>query len=71
MQRKRMALAVGVVLAPLLVLAAADRGPQATCTASASWFPVTPQPVSFQATTNCDFHQWAWQEFLWLMQPSA
>lgn len=40
------------------------------CTAPAAWFPTTPQPMDFKATINCDFHQWAWQQFLWLTQPS-
>jgi hypothetical protein len=72
MQRKRIALAAGLVLAPLLALAAMrSPSPQSTCAAPASWFPTTPQPVNFPVSSNCDFHQWAWQEFLWLMQPSA
>lgn len=43
----------------------------AGCTAPAAWFPhdQTPQPdddASF--TSNCMFHQWSWQSFLWLTQ---
>jgi hypothetical protein len=50
------------------VAAAAD----SACTAPASWFPTARQPVNFQVgDDNCNFHRWAWQEFLWLMQPSG
>ena len=74
MQRKRLALVAGMLLAPLAALAAMRSptpSPQSACTAPGSWFPTTPQPVNFPVSSNCDFHQWAWQEFLWLMQPSA
>jgi hypothetical protein len=50
------------------------------CTAHASWFKmvngkrVTPAPAegaespfaNNESVTNCDFHQWSWQKFLWL-----
>ncbi|MEA3277437.1 MAG: hypothetical protein U9Q81_19570 [Pseudomonadota bacterium] len=42
------------------------------CTAPTSWFPQqhTPRPddSAFQSTSNCVFHQWAYQMFLWLTQ---
>jgi hypothetical protein len=40
--------------------------------AEESWFPVAARPPadSFPNSRNCDFHQWAWQMFLWLTQPS-
>src|SRR5258708_6043908 len=44
------------------------------CPAPASWFPhsSTPpfDPNSFPGTsaTDCDFHQWAWQTFLFITQ---
>jgi hypothetical protein len=44
---------------------------QAQCAAPASWFPhaQTQEPVFDKPfTSNCDFHMWAWQEFLWLTQ---
>ena len=46
------------------------------CTAPATWFPhsQTPEPdaAAFPANaTNCDFHQWGWQEFLWLTQSAG
>jgi hypothetical protein len=42
------------------------------CTAPATWFPTVQQPVNFQVENdNCNFHRWAWQEFLWLMQASG
>ncbi len=42
------------------------------CAAEPDWFPVTARPAadSFPNSQNCDFHQWAWQTFLWLTQPS-
>jgi hypothetical protein len=46
----------------------------APCTAPAEWFPhdQTPQPDD-DATfdSNCMFHQWSWQSFLWLTQTVA
>lgn len=41
------------------------------CPAPSSWFPhdQTPEPDNNGTfTTNCDFHQWSWQMFLWLTQ---
>lgn len=42
----------------------------ADCKSEASWFPhsQTPEPdnAGFQSTSNCVFHQWSWQTFLWL-----
>ncbi len=42
------------------------------CTAKKDWFPhsQTPRPddKNFQSTSNCVFHQWSWQMFLWLTQ---
>jgi hypothetical protein len=43
----------------------------AACTAPAAWFPhdQTPQPDDdADFTSNCMFHQWSWQSFLWLTQ---
>jgi hypothetical protein len=72
-------LAGTLVLASVPVLTASLRRdapqPPATqqqgCTAPASWFPTTAQPVNFQVGDNCSFHQWAWQEFLWLTQGAS
>lgn len=82
-KRKHAAAAGSALLASALLLAACPGGGDkaggdrakadaaAPCTAPASWFPTTPQPENFQVDdNNCNFHQWAWQEFLWLMQPS-
>ncbi len=47
---------------------------RAQCDAPTAWFPhaSTPKPDSTIApNSNCAFHQWAWQEFLWLTQPVA
>lgn len=41
------------------------------CLAPATWFPQsqTPKPDPDQPFASfCDFHQWAWQSFLWLTQ---
>jgi len=48
------------------------------CECESSWFPheKTPAPAEgdgspfdSSTTTNCDFHQWSWQKFLWLTKP--
>jgi hypothetical protein len=44
------------------------------CAAPAAWFPhsKTPEPDPNQPFESlCDFHQWAWQSFLWLTQTSG
>lgn len=55
--------------------AAGDRAANGTapqpCEAPAAWFPhsQTPEPDPNQPFASfCDFHQWAWQSFLWLTQ---
>lgn len=49
-----------------------------SCDCDASWFPhsQTPDPAEgkgspfdVSSTTNCIFHQWSWQKFLWLTKP--
>lgn len=51
-----------------------------TCTCETSWFPhdsvSNPEegvgsPFDTSSTTNCIFHQWSWQKFLWLTKPTA
>lgn len=52
-----------------------------SCVAPASWFPhsQTPAPeeganspfADVNTTSNCDFHQWAWQKFLYLTRTAA
>lgn len=52
----------------------AETPPAGSCVAPASWFPhsQTPQPNPKQPFTSfCDFHQWAWQSFLWLTQTTG
>jgi hypothetical protein len=48
------------------------------CDCETSWFPhaQTPapkegdgSPFDSKSTTNCIFHQWSWQKFLWLTKP--
>lgn len=52
----------------------------APCECDSSWFPhaQTPapeegkgSPFDTNSTTNCMFHQWSWQKFLWLTKPQA
>ncbi len=52
----------------------------AGCNCEADWFPhnKTPAPAEgngspfdTSSTTNCIFHQWSWQKFLWLTKPVA
>lgn len=48
--------------------------PAGSCAAPAAWFPhsQTPEPNPKQAFDSfCDFHQWAWQSFLWLTQTNG
>lgn len=49
-----------------------------SCNCETSWFPheQTPapkegdgSPFDNENTTNCDFHQWSWQKFLWVTKP--
>ncbi|KQO33350.1 hypothetical protein ASF10_18485 [Flavobacterium sp. Leaf82] len=49
-----------------------------SCDCEKSWFPheQTPPPAEgdgspfdSKSTTNCDFHQWSWQKFLWVTKP--
>ncbi|MEO8516360.1 MAG: hypothetical protein ABI426_06430 [Flavobacterium sp.] len=52
----------------------------ATCECQPDWFPHTQTPPPAEgkgspfdttSTTNCMFHQWSWQKFLWLTKPQA
>ncbi|WP_444998212.1 hypothetical protein [Aliikangiella sp. IMCC44359] len=54
---------------------ASSKKPESTadpCLAQADWFPHSktqePDADKFQSTSNCVFHQWSWQMFLWLTQ---
>jgi len=61
---------VAPVLCQIAVALAATAAP-AQCVAPPAWFPhsQTKEPTFDQPfTKNCDFHMWAWQEFLWLTQ---
>lgn len=54
------------------VAGATDYPKGGACTAESNWFPhrKTPRPndQDFQSSSNCEFHQWSWQMFLWLTQ---
>ncbi|MDI5986448.1 hypothetical protein QLQ85_16775 [Halomonas sp. M4R5S39] len=61
-------------------LAANDASASSECTAPNDWFssrfPHTPFPDGNQfpdvsKVSNCDFHQWAYQMFLWLSRPAS
>jgi hypothetical protein len=63
----------GLIATCAAVSVPAKAQPPAPCTAPAAWFPhsTTPEQNSagFPANpNNCDFHQWAWNAFLWLTQ---
>jgi len=60
-------------------LASADT-PSTPCDCDSSWFPHTQTPAPLEGenspfaaseTTNCIFHQWSWQKFLWLTVPDT
>lgn len=61
-------------LSGLLILMASVGSVNAQCTAPAAWFPheKTARPDdNANFNSNCAFHQWSWQMFLWLTQPSG
>ena len=54
--------------------------PGPACNCDSTWFPhsQTPAPAEgngspfdTSSTTNCIFHQWSWQKFLWLTKPMS
>jgi hypothetical protein len=51
---------------------AAQKNDGEVCDANANWFPQSQTPATndlgFKSSSNCVFHQWAWQKFLWLTQ---
>ncbi|MFK7749580.1 MAG: hypothetical protein AB8B65_14385 [Kordia sp.] len=60
-------------------LAEADTS-ASTCDCETTWFPHTQTPAPAEganspfaasSTTNCIFHQWSWQKFLWLTVPDT
>lgn len=76
---KNISFAVGVLVlalpcagqaADLLMMPAHDQAGAASCPASADWFkPNAPEADPTKTRPdNCDFHQWAVQEFLYLVQ---
>lgn len=73
MRTRTIALISAGVIATFTTGASAQT-PASPCPAPASWFPHSqtppPNPATFPGSnaTNCDFHQWAWQMFLWLTQ---
>ena len=62
---------IGLAGALVLMLSTPIRAAPAPCLAKNTWFPhsMTPRPNDGgNFVINCDFHQWAWQMFLWLTQ---
>ncbi|WP_216856615.1 hypothetical protein [Acidisphaera sp. S103] len=67
---------VGAIIAALWAatsLPAAAQPAPTPCTAPSTWFPHSQTPEQNSAgfpsdPNNCDFHQWAWNAFLWLTQ---
>ncbi len=73
MGSKLLAGALVVALCAAIALPARAQPAPAACTAPAAWFPHSQTPeqnsAGFPASpTNCDFHQWSWNAFLWLTQ---
>jgi len=61
------------VIASCFVVCFASSG-MAQCQAPDAWFPheSTPKPNdNADFNSNCEFHQWSWQMFLWLTQPTG
>ena len=63
----------GLIATCAAISVPAKAQPPAPCTAPAAWFPHSKTPeqnsAGFPANpNNCDFHQWAWNAFLWLTQ---
>lgn len=58
----------------------AAKSTSSSCSCKPNWFPhsQTPppeegkgSPFDVSSTTNCIFHQWSWQKFLWLTKPDT
>jgi hypothetical protein len=73
MRSKLLAAAAVMMLWTAVGLPAEAQQPPATCTATSAWFPHSQTPEQNSAgfpakPNNCDFHQWSWNAFLWLIQ---
>lgn len=67
------ALKVTIRTAVIVVIAVTTPEAQTQCVAPTTWFPhaTTPEPDFHAPQSNCEFHQWGWQTFLWLTQPTS
>ena len=70
---KLLAGALAVALCAASGVPTAAQTPAQACTAPSIWFPHDKTPEQNSAgfpsnPTNCDFHQWSWNAFLWLTQ---
>ncbi len=69
--RHRQHLSIGHVVGLIGCILLTPITVQSNCLAPSAWFPhsQTPEPNNHaQFQSNCDFHQWSWQTFLWLTQ---
>jgi hypothetical protein len=64
---------MGMAVTCLLAGSLATTDVQGQCMAPKAWFPhaKTPEPDFHSPKDNCEFHQWAWQTFLWLTQSTG
>lgn len=62
-----------VTIAALAVMLVYGGVAAGQCQAPATWFPheTTPEPDFHSPASPCEFHQWAWQTFLWITQSSG
>jgi hypothetical protein len=60
-------------VAALMIVVCTCAGARAQCDAPKTWFPheSTLEPDFHAPQSDCDFHRWAWQTFLWLTQPTG
>ena len=61
---------VPVVAAIACIAATSHISAQSGCVVPSSWtsHAAVPAPSNAKPTTNCDFHVWAWNSFLWMTQ---
>lgn len=74
LDKAKVSVVISIFMIGLLLTKAVNAypDPKETCLADKSWFPHSqtkePDNQGFKSTSNCVFHQWSWQMFLWLTQ---
>lgn len=71
---KLVALLAGIGVTAAAAFVAVGPGPTTAepCAAQPGWFVNPQQPDNFDVDDdNCRFHQWGWQQFLWLTAPAT